>query len=96
MAAADAVLAPLVAAVREGDIADENDMGGWAGGGKGRGRRGAAVGAACRRGPPRAHVRAVGGFRQEGGSTAAGGGGGAANGDAGPDGDALDGVEIRA
>jgi len=36
------------------------------------------------------------GFRLEGGSTAARGGGGAADGDAGPDGDALDGAEIKA
>jgi len=35
VAAADADLAPHVAAVRVGDIADDNDLGGWAGGGKG-------------------------------------------------------------
>ena len=50
----------------------------------------------CRHAPPRAHVRAGGGFLLEGGSAAAGGGGGAAGGDAGPDGDALDGAETRA
>ena len=96
MAAADADLVPRVATVRVGDIADEIDQGGWAGGGKGRGRGGAAVGAPCRRGPARTHSRAGGGFRLEGGSTAVGGGGGAADGHAGLDGVALDGAEIRA
>ena len=52
--------------------------------------------APCRRGPTRTHVRAGRGFLLEGGSTAAGGGGCAADGDAGPDGVALDGAETRA
>jgi len=71
-------------------------VGGGGGGGEGGGGGGAAVGAPCRRGHPRTHVRAGGGFRLEGGSTAAGGGGGGAEGDAGPDGVALDGAEITA
>jgi len=96
VAAADADLVPHVATMRVGDIADENDLGGWAGGGKGRAEGDAAVGAPCRRGPPRTHVRAGGWFRMEGGSTAAGGGGGATDSDAGPDGVALDGAETRA
>ena len=96
MAAADADLVPHVASVRVGDIANENDLGGRSGGGKGRGGGGAAVGAPCRREHLRTHVRAGGGFWLEWGSTAAGGEGGAADGDAGPDGVALDGAEIRA
>jgi len=96
VAAADADLTPHVAAVRVGDRADKNDLEGWAGGGKGRGRRGDAVCAPRRHGPPRTHVRPGGGFRLEGGSATVGVGGGVADGDASPDDDALDGAEIRA
>jgi len=96
VAAADAHLVSHVATVRVGDIADENDQVGCSGGGKGRGGEGCRGWCALQTRSFEYTLTCCREVPLEGGPTAAGGGGGAADGDAGPDGVALDGAEIRA